>query len=128
MALASASLSATFHFRAGPASADLEAMNATDLMKGMPSMDVQVGHLNAKKLQLCIKKGSGAARSWTAGLTTSILLPLHSELWSRLPFEKMFELEEKMFHRDGGGDLRYARWDIFKGSSKYMMIHTEVQV
>ena len=88
MALASASLSATFHFRAGPVSADLEAMNATDLMKGMPSMDVQVGHLNAKKLQLCIKKGSGAARSWTAGLTTSILLPLHSELWSRLLFIK----------------------------------------
>ena len=88
MALASAGLSATFHFRAGPASADLEAINATDLMKGMPSMDLKVGHLNAKKLQLCIKKGSGAARSWTAGLTTSILLPLHSELWSRLLFIK----------------------------------------
>ena len=77
MTLASASLSATFHFRAGPVSADLEAMNATDLMKGMPSMDLQVGHLgisthlNAEKLQLCAKK-EGELPS--VGLQTSLLL------------------------------------------------------
>ena len=71
MALASACLSATFHFRAGPVSADLEAMNATDLMKGMPSMDLKVGHLNAKKLQLCAKK---EVELPSVGLQTSLLL------------------------------------------------------
>ena len=79
-----------------------------------------------EKTTLC-KKGSGAALSWTADITTSILLPLHSELWSRYHLKQMFK-EKKMFYRNGGGDLRYARWDIFKDSSKFMMIHTEVQV
>ena len=71
MALASAGLSVTFQFRAGPASAELEAMNATDLLKGMPSMDLKVGHLNAKKLQLCAKK---EVELPSVGLQASLLL------------------------------------------------------
>ena len=43
MAVASGGLSITFHFRAGPAES-LEAMNSTDLMKGMPSLDLLVGY------------------------------------------------------------------------------------
>ena len=42
-ALVSGGLSITFHFRAGPAES-LEAMNSTDLMKGMPSLDLLVGY------------------------------------------------------------------------------------
>ena len=43
-------------------------------------------------------------------------------------FIKKVSFIKKMLSRNGGGDLRYARWDTFKGSSKFMMIHIEVQV
>ena len=53
------------------------------------------------------KKGSGAALNWTADITTSILLPLHSELWSRLQFEnKCLNLRKKCF--TGMGAVTYA--------------------
>ena len=48
MALASGSLSVTFHFRTGPAES-LQSMNSTDLAKGMPSLDLVVGYLHESK-------------------------------------------------------------------------------
>ena len=48
MALASGSLSITFHFRTGPAES-LQSINSTDLMKGMPSLDLLVGFLPQSK-------------------------------------------------------------------------------
>ena len=84
MAVASGSLSITFHFRDGPAES-LQSMNSTDLMKGMPSMDLLVGYLDeSNSNSLC--KGGGAALSWIANLSDSLLLRVHPQLRGRLVF------------------------------------------
>ena len=70
MALASGSLSITFHFRTGPAES-LQSMNSTDLTKGMPSLDLLVGltFMRANK-----KSDAKEEELPSVGLQTSLLL------------------------------------------------------
>ena len=70
MALASGSLSVTFHLRAGPAES-LDSMNSTDLMKGMPSLDLLVGYTFLKAI---MKAGVKEAELPSVGLQVSLLL------------------------------------------------------